>query len=764
MQVLFNSAACALASKDIQSKHSKLNKENSVVSVPNYKNFSVPALKAFYCPEISFGRRLEEHKRNGAYVDKHGNVYMKLFTFPDVKSVTVDIKNKGEYELQKSKNGIFETKLLPSQAQDGDKYSFKIQRGNGSIIKCKDPYAMKQENILDEYSTIYDHNKFKWTDDEWVNGTVPQKVSRRSQHNGLRSLNDLKITEVNIATLTKNGDFESAKSYIDKVSQDGIFNTIELMPVENTFSYNWGYDGVDKFAPQSSLLGGPDALKDFVNYAHEKKLNVIMDVVPNHVGTDGNFLDSIGPYLIKDKNVPWGSLFNVECDPDNNGYVRDYLSNSCLNWLSNYHCDGLRLDMTKFVKSDFTLKQIAMEVHYHHPDAVLIAEDASENRSELTRPLSESEECIGKSEDDHSRQIDLVSANKASVSNIGFDSEWDFPYFHALNDTVTFEYALSKSDKENEQYKNYRSGRIYSLNDLIKTSGSRVKYSMSHDEIGNVDGTRLISKLATSCLDMKSKINDANNPAQAAHSTQAVLVSYAKGQYSAFTDQERKEFLNKNSIVKDIKPEEVESAVNYAFAQNKVSLGNVFVTPGPKMVFQGDEDANLSYFKFFRQFSPGEVQKDEAMLRREKGYEPGFKAFMDSKLNNIDYSYEYKLKMQKMKNYVHDLSVLSSNNKALRDGYVVDSVVHQLSQLNAVHLKKDEQEVFTISNFKNISYDKNYGITFPKGKWKEVLNSNSTKYGGDGSSMNTNDVSSNGLDSVNVSVPSNSLLVFVKTA
>lgn len=726
-------------------------KNNETLVVPNVQpSISIPiaktpnsVLRAYFLNNISFGHRIEEHNRNGAYVDKNGDVFVKLFTFPDVKRVSVIIKDKEAYELQKTENGIFERKLLPNQAKDGDKYCFRIMRGNGTIVECKDPYAMKQEDVLDKYSTIYNHNKFTWSDDEWMQGRDHEKISHRKLK-GLKSLNDLKICEVNIATLTKEGNFKAAKKYIDKLADEGIFNAIEIMPVENTHSFNWGYDGVDKFAPQNSVLGGPDALKELIDYAHKKKINVIMDVVPNHMGPDGNFLGQTGPYINTSSFGPFGDKFNLENDPENNKYVRDFISNMCLNWLNNYHCDGLRVDCTSGVESDYTLKQMAMEVHYHNPDAILIAEDSRGNMKKLTMPLTQTEEAVNMSEDFHSEQIEKAVNNNVSLDNLGFDSEWDFNYFHVINNSL------------------YRNENMNNVDWNVKESSTRVKFPMSHDEIGNYDGTRLIVKMAKEKLNLFNKTygtSDMDRHQKASHAAQNIILAKINGEYDWFTDRERIEFLHKNNIKQDISPEEVDSALNYSFAKNKLAIGHTFVTPGPKMLFQGDEAGSLSYFKFFREFTTEAAKKDMQDLAN-KGYQPGLSAFMDSKLDLIDYSSDYNDKRSQIRHYVKDLSDLLENNPALKDGYVEDTVIHDISQLHSVHLKRDQNEIFTITNFKDSGYPGNYGLLFPKGQWKEVLNSNDPKYGGNGYDMNRNEIRSNGYSNSDISIPANSLLVF----
>ena len=118
--------------------------------------------------------------------------------------------------------------------------------------------------------------------------------------------------------------------------------------------------------------GGPDKLKELIDYTHGLELNVVMDYVPNHLGPDGAQLKRTGPY-IKGNNA-FGESFNFE--GENSKYVRDYIVNAAMNWIDNYKVDGLRLDMTKFMESDFTMKEIAAEINHHFPSVFLIAEDS----------------------------------------------------------------------------------------------------------------------------------------------------------------------------------------------------------------------------------------------------------------------------------------------------------------------------------------------------------------------------------------------------
>lgn len=782
-----------------KANQSKLTTSPNITATPTALN-----LQAYHMAKsISFGRTLAVHKSWGASLKKDGTASLKLFTFPDVYKVYAEIRSAiskdpvhdlnqewpeiskhipwnqeagairidrthtGEVlnihalspdskliELKNKGEGVFESHLYSGTLKDGDKYRFLIVKGDNTVVKVKDPYSMKQDSIF-SWSTAYDHNKYKWTDHDWMANKISQKISRRSKENKLTSPANLRIYEANIATLTKDGTFEAAKKVIDKLAMDKKFNTLHIMPVEGTYGVNWGYDGVDKFAP-SEHLGGPDGLKSLIDYAHKKKINVIMDIVPNHIGTDGNFLSQTGPYA--NGGNGFGDAFNYE--KENSKHVRDYMVNASLNWIQNYHCDGLRVDMTKFMDSDYTMKQMASEIHYHCPDAILIAEDGRENAARVTNALSKEEECIGKSETDHAKFIDVIDekvdnvrkrgmVDGAFLSNLGFDSEWDFPFHKQIASAVLGEWEIG-------QYKR----NMGNLSRATYGSVTRVKYPMSHDEIGNWDGTRLMTKIATNDLNLYNHITTTtNNPAvekgqKAAHAAQRLLESFATGHYEKMNDGERTKFLQGIFVNKDITTKQLSDTYEKAFALHKTAEGKVFTTPGPKMIFQGDDNTDLSYFKFFRNVATG-YEKD----LESKGYKPGIDAFNDSKLEHLSYSDKIKQRMAGAEKYTNDLNELVEANPALQDGYIAGTVEHEASQVHAVHCKKDNNEIYSIANFKNESYDGNYKIHLPEGKWQEVINSNDQKYGGDGKNLNTGKTMI-GNKEVELQLPANGLLVF----
>ena len=207
------------------------------------------------------------------------------------------------------------------------------------------------------------------------------------------------------------------------------------------------------------------------------------------------------------------------------------------------------------------------------------------------------------------------------------------------------------------------------------------------------------------------------------------------GRLEEYSEYERKVFYLKNNINFDFTFDEVLNAYLKAISQHKLALAKIYSIPGPKMIFQGDENANLSYFKFFRKFSIG----SEPYLL-DKGYLPGIPAFLDSKLNSIKVAKKFSYINKGVENLIKDLNNLNVNNPSLSSGHIEKTIIHHNSDIHAIHTKKNTNEIFSISNFSGTSYSQNYGILFPKGQWKEVLNTDSSKYAGTDAFLNTDKI------------------------
>ncbi len=788
------------ASDTVHSKSTAKNAENK----QEYKQIN--ELSNICYKPLSFGRSSAEHRSWGAVIDPvTKEASFKILTYPDTKGVTVTVKKHGKngsekvYELANRGEGIFETpnKIPKGEVEDSDTYFYTIYKGNGDIDRVKDPYSFKQDKLLGE-SVIYDHSKYQWNDTDWFTNSKERISRKANSQNGLKSLDNAVIYELNTATLTKEGTFNGVKKKLKSIKDLG-FNAIELMPVENTYSFNWGYDGVDKLAP-AKHLGGPDGLKALIDTAHNMGLNVIMDMVPNHLGPDGASLLKTGPF-IKGNNC-FGEAFNYE--GENSKYVRDYIVNAALNWLENYHCDGLRLDMTKFMDSDYTMKQIAAEVNYHKPDAFLIAEDARNGISvdndgnfwsnweelhdkRVVNPLKDYESAEGKDEYTHERAIENISNSNTSLGRLGYDSEWDFNYFHTLKDNL---YGIVNLDK---------------FEQAAYCSQGRVKYIMSHDEIGNMEGTRLIAKLMEPMLhiseniilneedkDRAKKLSEMRNSdirqeeemvknQKAEFVAEKLAIMLQTGELDSYdtSNIESKRLINsRNKAFKEkilvplgINPD---SGINYdliktmytkSLDKNKMAYSLTYSIPGPTMVFQGDEKAELTPFRFFRQF---ESVKKEPNLYLEKGYDTGRKGLEESTIGNIYYSLEGKRTMHRFSNLIKDLNKLISENPALTRGRMItqNTVKHDASQVFAAHIYDNDSknEIFSVTNFNDSDYPRQdaaeYYIKFPSGVWAEILNTDDKKYNGTGYYNNTKTIYSDGVHNSSIKLKGLSNILF----
>jgi maltooligosyltrehalose trehalohydrolase len=211
--------------------------------------------------------------------------------------------------------------LLVPEAQPGDDYSFLFEDGR----LRPDPVSRFQPHGVHGPSQVIDPDAFVWTDRDWK---------------GI-ALSDYIFYELHAGTFTPQGTFTSAISKLRHLKDLGV-TAVELMPVgEFPGARNWGYDQVDLYAPHSAY-GGPNGLKSFVDACHQAGLAVVLDVVYNHLGPEGNYLAEFAPYYTDQYRTPWGRAMN--CDGPFSDGVRRFVIDNALYWLTEYHIDALRLD------------------------------------------------------------------------------------------------------------------------------------------------------------------------------------------------------------------------------------------------------------------------------------------------------------------------------------------------------------------------------------------------------------------------------------
>jgi maltooligosyltrehalose trehalohydrolase len=281
-------------------------------------------------------------------------------------------------------------------AGPGADYTFSLDGGPA----IPDPRSPWQPNGVDGPSRVVDHRAFPWTDAGWTGIDLRRAV----------------IYELHVGTFSPAGTFDGVVERLDHLIDLGV-DVIELMPVAQfSGERNWGYDGVDLYAPHESY-GGPDGLFRLVDACHQLGLGVILDVVYNHVGPEGNHLARFGPYFTEFYRTAWGEAVNF--DQAGSDGVRRFVVDNALMWLRDYHIDGLRIDAVHAIvdtSAIHILEELATEVdrlgHDLDRRCWLIAE------SDLNDPR--------------------VIAPRES-GGFGIDAQWSDDFHHALHVVLTGE-------------------------------------------------------------------------------------------------------------------------------------------------------------------------------------------------------------------------------------------------------------------------------------------------------------------------------------
>jgi len=290
---------------------------------------------------------------------------------PQQRDLSVHVEGGDSWPLKRDDAGYY-SGLVPGLAPGG---LYRLILDDGTAIA--DPASRFQPEGVTGPSQVVDPDAFSWTDANW---TGPQR-------------DRLVVYEMHIGTFTRAGTWAAATQELPELAAVGI-TALEVMPVaESPGRWGWGYDGVLLFAPWHRY-GTPDDFRRFVNEAHRVGLSVVLDVVYNHLGPDGNYLARLASaYFSREHRTDWGEALNFD-GPDN-GPVREFFLSNARYWIEEFHLDGLRLDATQDIHDRAAPGQhILTEIGRvcreaaHHRSVVLIAENEPQ-RSELCRPADQ---------------------------------------------------------------------------------------------------------------------------------------------------------------------------------------------------------------------------------------------------------------------------------------------------------------------------------------------------------------------------------------
>jgi maltooligosyltrehalose trehalohydrolase len=373
---------------------------------------------------------------------------------PDADAVEVDI-SEHRYPMTRTNHGWWQATV--GSAHPGTDYGFSFD--DGPVLA--DPRSAWQPDGVHGLSRVVDHSEFRWQTTTWRG----------------RQLLGAVFYELHIGTFTPGGTFDSAIEQLDHLVELGA-DVVEILPVAAfPGRHGWGYDGVFLYAVHEPY-GGPDGLRRFVDACHHRGLAVVLDVVYNHFGPDGNVVAAFGPYFNDTYATPWGQAINY--GGAGSAAVRRFAVDNALMWLRDYRVDGLRLDAVHAIldtSAVHLLEQVSSEVQ------ALSAE--------LGRPLA----IVAESDLNDPRLITSPDAG-----GYGLDAQWSDDFHHALHSVVTGETsgyyedfgtladlarALTHGYVYAGRYSHHRQRRHgRPLPPTI--SGHRLLgYSQDHDQIGN---------------------------------------------------------------------------------------------------------------------------------------------------------------------------------------------------------------------------------------------------------------------------------------
>lgn len=388
---------------------------------------------------------------------------------PHCKSVTLEIDGAPSKDMDRQADGVFDLKV--TGARPGTRYRFRLPDG----LIVPDPASRHQPEDVFGPSEVVDLSTQRTRDAIWRG----------------RPWADMVIYELHVGTFTDEGTLRAAIDRLDHLGNLGI-TAIQLMPIADfPGRWNWGYDGVMPYAPDSRY-GRPEDLALLVQAAHQRGISVFLDVVYNHFGPSGNFMPAYAPLFSPHHQTPWGDGINF--DDAQSEMVRAFLIENALFWIGEFHVDGLRLDAVHAIRDD-------SEPHFLHELAARVRERFADRHIHL---IVENEE------------NDPLLLERGQPKTDTFDAQWNDDVHHALHVATTgetFGYYADYRDAGAALAKALAEGFVYQ-GDVMPYRGERrgrpsahlppsalVSFLHNHDQIGNrAQGDRVMAALPEQAL------------------------------------------------------------------------------------------------------------------------------------------------------------------------------------------------------------------------------------------------------------------------
>lgn len=315
-------------------------------------------------------------------------------SWEEAEVVIADLQETEERTVSLASEGAGWFCGIDPLASPGALYGF---RRPGSDRRVPDPMSRFQPEGPHGPSQVVDPDAFEWTDHDWKGPPLEGQV----------------VYELHVGTFTQEGTWSGAIEQLPHLVDLGV-TLLELMPVGDfPGRFGWGYDGVNLFAP-CRLYGTPDEFRRFVDAAHAAGIGVLLDVVYNHLGPDGNYLGEFSPHYFSTRHkTDWGAAINF--DGDNSGPVREYFVANAAYWIDEFHLDGLRIDATQDIHDESPRHILA--------DLAAAVRGAAGGRRTIV---------IAENEPQHTRLL-----RPASEGGYGIDAAWNDDFHHTAMVALT---------------------------------------------------------------------------------------------------------------------------------------------------------------------------------------------------------------------------------------------------------------------------------------------------------------------------------------